>query len=173
VYDAVKGTKTEILKVKNWNGEKGITRMLPPALKFGFEKFRRGLSSSARSDLDRLVLRLSALKVSGGDYLTCFTTALARAAPGLTSEECRALAFYGVCALLSSQSLGILAADDSVDGETLMGATQQMQEAQMSFNLQYLMLQEGVQNYTRKYTCLSNLMKGRYDVHKGALASLK
>jgi hypothetical protein len=147
--------------------------MLPPALKFGFEKFRRDLPSSARSDLDRLVLRLSALKVSGGNYLTCFTTALARAAPGLRSEECRALAFYGVCALLGTPSLGILAAEDSVDGESLMGATQQMQEAQMSFNLQYLMLQENVQNDARNYTCLSNLMKGRYDVYKGVLANLK
>jgi hypothetical protein len=147
--------------------------MLPPALKFGFEKFRRGLSSSARSDLDRLALRLSTLKVVGGDYLTCFTTALARAAPGLSSEERGALAFYGVCALLGAPSLGIIAADNSADGEGLLGATQQMQEAQMSFNMQYLMLQEAMQNDARNYTCLSNLMKGRYGIYKGVLANLK
>ena len=33
----------------------------------------------------------------------------------------------------------------------LMAATQQMQETQMSFNLQYLRLQEQMQNENRQY----------------------
>ncbi len=41
---------------------KRATPMLPLPLKFSFEKFRRELSPSARSDLDRLALSLNLLK---------------------------------------------------------------------------------------------------------------
>jgi hypothetical protein len=54
-----------------------------------------------------------------------------------------------------------------------MSATQQMQETQMSFNLQYLMFQEQMQNDSREYTCLSNVMKCRYETNKGILANLR
>ena len=128
--------------------------MLQLRLKHSFEKFRRELSPSARSDLDRLALRLILLKgpeVIGGDYLTCCTKVLRRAAPNFSPEECKALAFYAVCTRY----------DPSVwsSSASLMAATQQMQETQMSFNMQYLMLQENMQNESRQLTCLSNLVK--------------
>ena len=56
---------------------------------------------------------------------------------------------------------------------SLMSATQQMQETQMSFNLQYLMLQENMQNDSREYTVLSNVMKSSFDALKGMLSNLR
>jgi hypothetical protein len=159
--------------------------MLPSALKFSFAKFRRELSPSARSDLDQVALRLNLLqgpKVVGGDYLTCFAKALRYAAPSFSSEECKALAFYALCARCDSwvwQSLyptaseiqsGMSSSSSSAD---LMSATQQMQETQMSFNLQYLMLQENMQNDSRQYTCLSNVMKARSKTIKAALSNIR
>jgi hypothetical protein len=158
--------------------------MLPSALKFGFEEFRRELSPAARSDLDRLALRLNMLKgqkVSGGNYLTGFTNILRSTAHGLSSEECKALAFYALCARCDSsvwQSLNPLSTEISGTGsssstDALMEATQQMQETQMSFNLQYLMLQENMQNDSRQYTCLSNVMKSRSNTLKGVLSNIR
>ena len=70
-------------------------------------------------------------------------------------------------------SVGKLAASSGTSSSALMQATQQMQEMQMSFNLQYLQLQESMQNDSRQYTALSNVLKTRYDTMKGILANLK
>ena len=75
-------------------------------------------------------------------------------------------------------SVGKLAASSGASSSgssssDLMQATQQMQEMQMSFNLQYLQLQEQMQNDSRQYTVLSNVLKSRYDTMKGILANLK
>jgi len=70
-------------------------------------------------------------------------------------------------------SVGKLAASSGTSPSDLMQATQQMQEMQMSFNLQYLQLQEQMQNDSRQYTVLSTVMKTRYDTMKAILANLK
>ncbi len=57
--------------------------------------------------------------------------------------------------------------------QDLMNATQQMQETQMGFNLQYLMLQENIQNDAREYAALSNLMKTKVDTMKNILDNTK
>jgi len=62
---------------------------------------------------------------------------------------------------------------DGNSSQDLMLATMQMQEMQMSFNLQYLMLQENIQNDSRQYTCLSDVMKARNDTTRGILSNLK
>jgi hypothetical protein len=144
------------------------TLMLQLPLKLSFEKFRRELSPSARSDLDLLAQRLNLFKgpeVMRGDYLTGFTRVLCAVAPTFSQEEYTALAFYAVCARC----------DPSVwpSSASLMAARQQMQEMQMSFNLQYLMLQENVQNDSRLFTCLSNLMNTKFNTMKGVLANIK
>ena len=43
--------------------------------------------------------------------------------------------------------------------DQLLAATKQMQETQMSFNLQYLQLQSQMQHENRSYTAVSNIMK--------------
>jgi predicted O-linked N-acetylglucosamine transferase (SPINDLY family) len=55
----------------------------------------------------------------------------------------------------------------------LLTATQQMQETQMSFNLQYLQLQEQMQNENRQFTLLSNIMKTKQDTMKNSISNLK
>jgi hypothetical protein len=142
--------------------------LLQLPLKLSFEKFRRELSPSARSDLDRLAQRLNLLKgpeVKRGDYLAGFTKVLRAAAPAFSQEECTALAFYAVCTRC----------DPSVwpSSASLMAATQQMQETQMSFNMQYLMLQENMQNDSPQFSCLSNLMKTKFNTMKGVLANIR
>lgn len=55
----------------------------------------------------------------------------------------------------------------------MMVATQQMQEMNQQFNLQYLQLQEHEQSESRQYTALSNVMKSKNDTAKNALSNLK
>src|SRR4029077_2141786 len=55
----------------------------------------------------------------------------------------------------------------------LMNATQQMQEMQMSFNLQYLHLQENMQNTNRQYTAVSNILKTKHDTAKNVISNMK
>lgn len=55
----------------------------------------------------------------------------------------------------------------------MMMATQQMQEMNQAFNLQYLQLQEKMQQEGREYTCLSNVMKAKNDTAKNSLSNLK
>jgi hypothetical protein len=55
----------------------------------------------------------------------------------------------------------------------MMMATQQMQEMNQTFNLQYLQLQEKMQGENRQFTALSNVMKTKHDTAKNALSNLK
>ena len=55
----------------------------------------------------------------------------------------------------------------------LLMATQQMQEMNQQFNLQYLQLQEGMQAENRQFTALSNVMKTKNDTAKNSLSNLK
>lgn len=55
----------------------------------------------------------------------------------------------------------------------LMAATQQMQEMQMSFNLQYLQLQSQMQNENRSYTAVSNIMKTKHDTVKNSISNIR
>jgi len=70
-------------------------------------------------------------------------------------------------------SVGKLAATPGTSQSALMQATQRMQETQMSFNLQYLQLQENMQNDSRQYAALSNVLKTKQDTMKAALANMK
>jgi len=55
----------------------------------------------------------------------------------------------------------------------LLAAARQMQETQMSFNLQYLQLQNQMQNENRSYTAVSNLMKTKHDTVKNAIGNIR
>ena len=58
-------------------------------------------------------------------------------------------------------------------GNYLFGATQQMQEMQMSFNLQYLLLQNKISHENRQFTLISNIMKNRHDTAKNAINNIR
>jgi hypothetical protein len=55
----------------------------------------------------------------------------------------------------------------------LFDATKQMQETQMSFNLQYLQLQSSMQNENRQFTMVSNIMKTKHDTVKNSISNIR
>jgi hypothetical protein len=55
----------------------------------------------------------------------------------------------------------------------LVAATKQMQETQLSFNLQYLQLQSQMQNENRAYTAVSNIMKTKHDTVKNSIGNIR
>ena len=57
--------------------------------------------------------------------------------------------------------------------DELLKATKQMQETQMSFNLQYLQLQSQMQNENRAYTAVSNIMKTKHDTVKNSISNVR
>jgi hypothetical protein len=60
------------------------------------------------------------------------------------------------------------------DGQQpLLDATKQMQETQMSFNLQYLQLQSQMQHENRSYTAISNIMKTKHDTVKNSISNVR
>jgi chromosome segregation ATPase len=55
----------------------------------------------------------------------------------------------------------------------LMEATKQMKETQMSFNLQYMQLQNMLQNLNQQFALISNIIKTKRDAARNALGSKK
>lgn len=55
----------------------------------------------------------------------------------------------------------------------LFQATQQMQEMQMSFNLQYLMLQNKISQENRQFSMRSEMMKNKHDTAKNSINNLR
>src|SRR6185436_18152465 len=80
-----------------------------------------------------------------------------RAVPGLTASEASVVADY---------TLGGMARDDEAAAEP--NATAEMQETQMSFNMQYLQLQTQMQSKNPSFTALSNILKTKHDTVKNS-----
>src|SRR6516162_5987855 len=55
----------------------------------------------------------------------------------------------------------------------LLEAIRQMQETQMSFNLQYLQLQSQMQNENRQYTAVSNILKTKHETVKNSISNIR
>jgi len=55
----------------------------------------------------------------------------------------------------------------------MMNSTKSMAEFQASFNLQYLQLQEKMQQDTRQFNLVSNIMKTKHDAAKNALNNVR
>lgn len=65
------------------------------------------------------------------------------------------------------------AAEGGGSQSQLLAATKQMQETQMSFNLQYLQLQSQMQHENRSYTAISNIMKTKHDTVKNSISNIR
>lgn len=57
--------------------------------------------------------------------------------------------------------------------QSLMEQTRQMQEMQMSFNLQYLNLQNKMQGENRQYSAISNVLKVKHETAKNMLNNVR
>ena len=69
-------------------------------------------------------------------------------------------------------SVASLAAGGS-EGAIMMQATKEMQEMNQQFNLQYLNLQQDMQQENRKFTAISNVMKTKHDTAKGMIQNVR
>ena len=52
-------------------------------------------------------------------------------------------------------------------------AAKEMQQTQMSFNLQYLQLQNQMQNENRQFTVVSNIRKTKHDTVKNSISNIR
>jgi hypothetical protein len=57
--------------------------------------------------------------------------------------------------------------------QALLQTTKDMQETQMSFNLQYLQLQSQMQHESRSFTAISNIMKTKHDTVKNSISNVR
>jgi hypothetical protein len=62
---------------------------------------------------------------------------------------------------------------DKSISDKLLEATRQMQEMNMSFNLQYLMLQNKISHENRQFTLVSNIMKSKHDTAKNSINNIR
>jgi hypothetical protein len=145
------------------------------------ERVRAKLSPSDRADLDQLTAHVRKQLFASprrGTLLSETSGIVSKAIPGLSSAEASAFAEYtlGGIATPSGGTSGGSAIGSASGGDgssQLMNATQQMQETQMSFNLQYLQLQSQMQNENRSYTAVSNIMKTKHDTVKNSISNIR
>jgi hypothetical protein len=57
--------------------------------------------------------------------------------------------------------------------QDMLNQTKAMQEMQMSFSMQYLQLQEKMQNENRQYTTISNVLKTKHDTVKNSINNVR
>src|ERR1700676_901205 len=69
--------------------------------------------------------------------------------------------------------LSKLAAQKGTSQAELLQASKNIQETKMSFNLQYLQLQNSMQNENRQFTTESNIMKTKHDTGKNIISNIK
>jgi len=75
-------------------------------------------------------------------------------------------------AIIAEYVLGGIAAGGIAD-VALMNATKSMQEMSQSFNLQYLQLQQDMQQENRQFTLVSNIMKTKHDAVENAINNIR
>jgi hypothetical protein len=116
-------------------------------------KLRSTLAPSHQSTLNALAVKL--LTVNRGRHVgrpvETWSRQIKQATPSLTTEECDALA---TCAL------SVLAHDSTLLAAWQVPASTSLQ---MSFNLQYLQLQNSMQQENRQFTLVYNIMKTKHD----------
>jgi hypothetical protein len=122
------------------------------------ERVKDRLPAADRAVLDEMSARVRRALPRNAHLPEDARRILAIAMPGLTGSEIEALANY---------------ATGEASQSSLMQATQQMQETQMSFNLQYLQLQNQMQNENRQITMVSNIMKTKLDTMKNSIANIR
>jgi hypothetical protein len=130
------------------------------------QRVRSQLPAEYQQDLDRLTVQVkrqlfAALPTT--NLLTSTAQIVNEFIPALTPSEAASLAEY---------ILGGIASGDISDA-ALMEANKSMQEMQQSFNLQYLQLQNQMQDENRQFTMVSNIMKTKHDTVKNSINNIR
>jgi hypothetical protein len=146
------------------------------------------LTNDQTAELDRLCAAIRKeifSRAAPRDLLDAVIQTVNRLVPILTRAEARAFAVYALNEIAAGStdigSQGSAAAGSNPIGaassgggqDQLLAATQNMQETQMSFNLQYLELQSQMQNENRSYTAISNIMKTKHDTVQNSIANIR
>lgn len=116
-------------------------------------------------------------------------TAVGSGGDGGESFAARFSVFYDACSddergflmwLLSFDPEALEAADDgdvegfgSFSGTSMSGGTKQMQESQMSFNMQYMQLQGHMQSLNRTYGIASTMMETKHGTVQGSIPNVR
>ncbi len=69
--------------------------------------------------------------------------------------------------------VGKIAAKRGHSQDQLLQAVKQLDEMQMSYNLQYLQLQNTMQDENRQFTMVSNIMKAKHDTVKNSINNIR
>ena len=134
-----------------------------------YAEFRASLPDRDREVLDELVHKVGdfTLKrgvVPGGDELAGWLRQASSG--GLVAAEAKALAAYAMAGIASLPGPRLRA---EMKGWLHERGTE---EVQMSFNLQYLQLQNAMQNDNRQFTMVSNIMKTKHDTVKNTISNI-
>ena len=74
---------------------------------------------------------------------------------------------------LSRQVANVAESAAGQQAEALARSLHDLQETNMSFNLQYLQLQQQMQEENRRFTLLSNIMKTKHDTAKNSIRNIR
>ncbi len=144
-----------------------------------------GLSRTANAVMDAGAL--AAPFIPGGAVLSAAITgvgslkASAAASTSTTATGSNSIGLMTNTGVTTTGSLGgtnVLGGAPSgggVTGQTgdMMSQMQQFSEMNMSFNMQYLALQQKMQSDNRQFTSLSNIMKTKHDAAKNAINNVR
>ena len=100
-------------------------------------------------------------------------TAAAQGAARVAAQQARVNKARAGQARCTSRSGACTPAQQQSAQQDLLNATKQMQEMQMSFNLQYLMLQNKISHENRQFTMVSNIMKNKHDTAKSSINNIR
>ena len=138
------------------------------------QKLRLRLPEEYRHELDRLTVLMRKQLFAAlprVNLLASATQMVRKIIAGVTPAEARSLSEYVLGGIAGGDAIGAAAGGSSQT--ELMNATKEMQETQMSFNLQYLQLQSQMQNENRSYTAISNIMKTKHDTVKNSISNVR
>ncbi len=93
---------------------------------------------------------------------------------GLEEREAKQFAEYSTWLKSSSEKMdAFIKETEESRTSNLMRSTKEMQEMNQSFNLQYLGLQQKMQEENRKFTMISNIMKTKHDTARNAINNVR
>lgn len=138
------------------------------------QRVRSRLSTEDQALLDELTIQVKSELFAAplqGNLLVSATQAVNKMIPSLTKSEATILAEYVLGGIASSIETRVSTA--SSRQADLVSTAESIQEAQASFNIQYLEFQQQMQNENRQYTLVSNIMKNKHDTVKNSINNIR
>lgn len=143
---------------------------------------RLQLAPSDQALLDRLTgnVKRQIFTANPPNLLAYATQVVNRTIPTLTAPEASIVVSYVLDGIAAGDGMGGAGGSDMIgsaaggDSQSqLLAATKQMQETQMSFDLQYLQLQSQMQSQNRSYSAVSNVMQLKHDTVKNSIGNIR